>query len=228
MRNVHSISDGHLNTAKLAAALGFAALLVACTLGQQAREPPASYDLGPPRPYSQMNPGIRMALLIPAIVAPTWLDGQGIAYRLNYVDAARPQAYANSRWAASPAQLLTQRIRSRFAAAAVGIVTGGDSARADYALRIELDDFSQSFDALNQSRVAVRARATLVDLASHTLHAQRTFGVERPAEPNAAGAVRALGEASDALIEELLGWTARNLKDIVSKQGTGPERKKML
>ena len=198
---------------RLPALLPVVALLGACALGPQVKEPPASYDLGPQRAYVQENPRIRTVLLLPGVSAPAWLDSPGIIYRLNYQDAARPQAYAGSRWAASPVQLLTQRIRSRFAAAAVGIVTGGDSARADYALRIELDDFSQSFDALNQSRVAVRARATLVNLASHALHAQRTFGVERPAEPDAAGAVTALGIASDALIEELLGWTAQNLKD---------------
>lgn len=156
-------------------------------------------------------------LLLPGVNAPGWLDSSGIIYRLNYQDAARPQAYARSRWAASPAQLLTQRIRSRFAAAAVGVVTGSEGARADYALRVELEDFSQSFDAPDQSRVAVRARATLVDLASHALHAQRAFALERPATPDAAGAVGALGEASDALIEELLGWTAQNVKDRVSK-----------
>jgi cholesterol transport system auxiliary component len=201
---------------RLAALLPVFAVLGACGIGPQVKEPPASYDLGPPHPYLQTNPGIRMALLIPAIVAPTWLDGQGIAYRLNYVDAARPQTYANSQWAATPSALLTQRLRSRFAAAS-GIVGTGDGARADYALRVELEDFSQSFDALNQSRVAVRVRATLVDLSSHTLHAQRTFGVERPAEPDAAGAVTALGVASDALIEELLRWTAQNLKDMAPK-----------
>lgn len=202
---------------RLAALLPVFAVLGACAIGPQMKEPPASFDLGPQRVYVKENPGLRTVLLLPGVTAPAWLDSPAIVYRLNYQDAARPQAYANSRWAASPAQLLTQRIRSRFAAAAVGIVTGGDGARADYALRIELDDFSQSFDALDQSRVAVRARATLVDLASHALHAQRTFALERPAAPDAAGAVTALGVASDALIEELLGWTAHNLKDMAPK-----------
>lgn len=192
-------------------------LLGACGIGPQVKELPASYDLGPQRPYVHENPRIRTVLLLPGVNAPGWLDSPGIIYRLNYQDAARPQAYARSRWAASPAQLLTQRIRSRFAAAAVGVVTGSEGARADYALRVELEDFSQSFDAPNQSRVAVRARATLIDLANHAFHAQRAFALERPATPDAAGAVGALGEASDALIEELLGWTAQNVKDRVSK-----------
>ena len=197
---------------RLAALLPAVVLLGGCGIGPQVKELPASYDLGPQRAYVQENPRIRAVLLLPGVSAPAWLDSSGIIYRLNYHDAARPRAYANSRWSASPAQLLTQRIRSRFAAAALGVVTGGDGARADYALRVELEDFSQSFDAPNQSRAAVRARATLVDLASHALHAQRTFALERPARPDAAGAVTALAETSDALIEELLGWAAQNLK----------------
>lgn len=197
---------------RLTAALALLMLLGACVIGPQGREPVASYDLGPQRDHPQENPLIGVALMLPAVTAPAWLDSQGIVYRLSYQDPARPQAYANSRWSAAPAQLLTQRLRSRFAAAARGIVSSGDGAHADYALRVELEDFSQSFDAPGRSRVSVRARATLINLATRTLHAQRTFALERPAAPDAAGGVKALGEASDALIEELVGWAAHNLK----------------
>jgi ABC-type uncharacterized transport system auxiliary subunit len=50
-----------------------------------------------------------------------------------------------------------------------------------------------------------------VRLADRTLRAQRSFLVQRPAAPDAAGAAAALAEASDALIQELLAWTAENL-----------------
>jgi cholesterol transport system auxiliary component len=215
--NFYAIFRLNSTVLRLATGLPLIAVLGACGIGPQVKEPPASYDLGPQRAYVQEHPRIRTVLLLPGVSAPVWLDSAGIVYRLNYQDAARPQAYANSRWAVPPAQLLTQRIRSRFAAATAGIVTGGDSALADFALRVELEDFSQAFDALNESRVTVRARVTLVDLASHALYAQRTFALERPATPDAAGAVAALGAASDALIEELLGWTVQNLQDRVPK-----------
>ena len=198
---------------RLSAALALVALLGACAIGPQGLEPVATYDLGPQRNHPQENPHIRVALMLPAVAAPAWLDNQGIVYRLDYRDAARPQTYANSRWSAAPAQLLTQRLRSRFAAAASGIVRGGEGARAEYALRIELEDFTQSFAAPSESRVSVTVRATLIDLVSRTLQAQRTFTLERPAAADAAGGVKALGAASDALIEELLGWTVQNLKD---------------
>lgn len=195
------------------------ALVGACSIGPQAREPPTSYDLGPQRNHAPESTRIRAVLLIPGISAPAWLDNTGIVYRLRYQDPARALTYANSRWAASPASLLAQRVRSRFAATASGIITSGDGARADYALRMELEDFSQSFDALNQSRVSVKARATLINLGNRTLVAQRTFAVERPAIPNAGGAVTALSESSDAMIEDLLDWVEQNLRIALAGPG---------
>ena len=90
-------------------------------------------------------------------------------------------------------------------------MTGTDGARAEYALRIELEAFSQVFDSSSQSRVVVRMRATVVHVPTQGLRAQRTFVAERPATPNAEGASSALGVAADALIEELLPWVAQNL-----------------
>jgi len=190
-----------------------AAALAGCSLGPQAREQPASYDLGPPRPQAAAGPALAVTLLVPDITAPAALDGLGIVYRLDYENAARPQAYTLSRWSVPPAALLTQRLRDRFAPAVRGVVTGSHGARADYALRVELEDFSQSFAAADRSRVTARARASLVDVASRALVAQRVFAVERAApSPDARGAVAALGQAGDELIEQLLAWTGESLK----------------
>jgi cholesterol transport system auxiliary component len=189
-----------------------AAVVASCSLGPQ-RQHTDSYDLGPPRLSAAAGPSIAATLLLPDVSAPSWLDGHGIVYRLSYDNNARPQAYASSRWVAPPAALLTQRLRSRLAAGAGGIVTSGDGARADYALRIELEDFSQAFSDANASRVVLRARASLVRLADRQLVAQRVFSVDRPAPtPDARGAVAALGEASDEVIENLVEWTGGQIK----------------
>ncbi len=189
--------------------LPLALLLNACSIGPPAREPAVNYDLGPQPAHVQAVPGARATLMVPAVVAPSLLDTQGIVYRLAYLDAARPQIYAQSRWVDSPAALFTQRVRSRFAAA-MPVVGGG--ARADYALQIEIEDFSQTFAAADRSQVTVRVRVTLVNLASRTLQAQRTFNADQPAGPDAEGAARALAQAVDAVIESLLEWTTLNLK----------------
>jgi len=198
---------------KLAGATGALVLAVVagCSLGPQ-RQPVDTYDLGPPRAHAASAASVAATLLLPDVSAPSWLDGNGIVYRLSYVNSARPQAYSNSRWLASPAALLTQRVRSRFASGPGGIVTGADGARAEYALRIELEDFSQLFTAENASHVTLRARASLVRLSDRSLVAQRVFSVDQAAPTaDARGAVLALGEASDEIIERLVDWTRGQL-----------------
>jgi ABC-type uncharacterized transport system auxiliary subunit len=44
------------------------------------------------------------------------------------------------------------------------------------------------------------------------LLAQRDFEFSRPAAPNAAGAVNSLTAAVDAFTEELVRWTAENVR----------------
>jgi cholesterol transport system auxiliary component len=103
-------------------------------------------------------------------------------------------------------------MRSRFAAVGRGVVSPLDSARSDYTLRVELRDFSQSLEAPDRSHVTVRARATLIGSADRALIAQRDFDVQRPAPANAEGAVKALTEATDSFIEELVKWTEQSLQ----------------
>jgi cholesterol transport system auxiliary component len=187
--------------------------LAACSLGGEKKDPPATYDLGAPRSDAGAKKTLRHAVLVYNIAAPSWLDGQAIIYRLNYQDAARQQTYSNSRWAAPPAALLAQRLRGRLAAASEGgIINAADSARADFTLRVELDDFSQVFDSAATSRVVIVARASIINVAKRSLQAQRSFTFERPAAtPNADGGVRALAAAGDDLIEAVVAWTAASL-----------------
>lgn len=199
-------------------ALAFGAL-AGCGIGPKMTEQPATYDLGPAPAVTADKVSITAILFVPEVSAPAWLSGNGIVYRLNFDNTSRAHAYTQSRWTAPPSALLTQRLRSRLAAtSAKGIVTGIDGVRADYVLRVELDDFSQQFDAPASSRVAVRARASLVSLANRSLVAQREFFLEQPTSTaDAAGGVRALGAVSDELVESLVKWTEERLKAAKSK-----------
>jgi cholesterol transport system auxiliary component len=193
----------------------FCILLTACGVLPEQREAPSVFDLGAPHahaPAAASAPVIGATLLIPLAGANAWIDNTGIQYRLAYQDASRAEAYAQNRWVMTPAQLFTERVRARFAAASRGVVTAQDGAKADYALRIELEDFSQTFDAAQSSKGGVRLRASLIDQNTRALRAQKSFSAERRAAPNAPGAVQALAAASDALVEELLAWAAQQLK----------------
>jgi len=183
-----------------------AILLAACSLGAQ-KDAPVTFDFGAPHANSGAQKTISRTVLVHGIAAPVWLDTQAIVYRLNYQDGARQLSYANSRWAAPPAALLTQRLRGEIAAvSSAGIVSVADSAR------LELEDFSQVFDAADRSRVVVSARASIVNVGKRALLAQKNFSFERPAgSANAEGGVRALAAAGDELIGAVVTWTAASL-----------------
>src|SRR4029450_8327039 len=154
-----------------------AGALNACSFGPKMTEQPASYDLGPLAPAASSNSRIAETLMLPEVTAPAWLSGNGIVYRLVFENASRPQTYTMSRWTARGPAVGTHRLRSRFAAAAPnGIVTGADGVRADYLLRVELEDFSQSFDTPASSRGTVQARAGLIGLTERKRGGQREFG----------------------------------------------------
>jgi cholesterol transport system auxiliary component len=200
-------------------------MLCACSFQQTDPVIPTVYDLGPPRAYAVSNPGIIGTIVLPPVTAPAWLDDSVIVYRLLYEDAARQQTYTMSRWAAEPAAMLTERLRSRFAAVAQGAITPMDSARSDYTLRVELRDFSQAFEAPGQSRATLRARATLLSSTDRRLLTQREFEVQRPAASNAQGAVKALTEATDSFIEELVKWTVQSARSPKEATTTAAEKK---
>jgi len=190
-----------------------AATLSGCTLGPEKKDAAATYDLSGAPSSAAGKTRIRATLLVQPVAAPGWLESNAIVYRLNYQDAARQLTYANSRWAAPVASLVAQRLRAQLAAASdSGIVNIADSARADYALRVELEEFSQVFDTADASRAVIVARASLVNVAKRSLQAQKTFTIDRPAAgANAESGVRALSAGSAELVDAIVAWTAASL-----------------
>ena len=190
-----------------------AATLSGCTLGPEKKDAAATYDLSGAPSSAAGKTRIRATLLVQPVAAPGWLESNAIVYRLNYQDAARQLNYANSRWAAPVASLVAQRLRAQLAAASdSGIVNIADSARADYALRVELEEFSQVFDTAEASRAVIVARASLVNVAKRSLQAQKTFTIDRPAAgANAESGVRALSAGSAELVDAIVAWTAASL-----------------
>lgn len=168
-----------------------------------------TYDFGlSAQPVAVSDP-LPASLAIAEVQAPAWLASDGIVYRLAYENAARPHVYSQNRWVAPPPALLTQRLQETLANVAAGGVTpAAAGVTPDYLLRVELEEFSQVFDARDASRATVRVRASLIDPRRGELLGQRDFHAERPAAPDAAGAARSLREASDAVLHDIAGWLA--------------------
>jgi cholesterol transport system auxiliary component len=188
------------------------ALLSGCALGPQTREGMVNYDFGLPRSDKEANPRLQQDLVVAGVTAPAWMDNSSIYYRLAYQDPTRPEAYAQSHWVMSPAALLGQRLRTSIARASkAGVFAPADGVRAGYTLRLELEEFSQVFEAADRSHAVLRLRASLIH--QRNVVAQQGFNLEHAAAtPNAEGGVRALIAASDDAGEKLIDWLEENLK----------------
>ncbi len=193
-------------------------LLAGCVASNKSPSAISIYDLG----RQQAQPGQQMpqqslqkskSLLIVDATAPAWLDNNAIHYRLLYHNPTQTYTYANSRWIAAPAALLTQQIRNRIVASTNELVLKDNStSKADYALHIELEEFTQIFDMTDASHIVIGLRASLVERNTRNLFAQKDFSItEKTPTADAAGAASAVGSASNQLIKELVDWLTAEL-----------------
>lgn len=195
-----------IRRAAIAAAATITLVLTAC-----ATKGPATmhFDFGPLQ-ASQLtvaNVGMIDAVIVADVTGPAALDSERMQYRLLYADAREARLYAYNQWTSTPPQLLTQRIKARMAQAGVQVLSTTDAAASATVLRIEVEDFIQNFDSATSSRGVLRLRASV--FRNHKLAAQKVIERSVPAPtPDAAGGARALGEASDAIVSDVIGLLA--------------------
>lgn len=104
------------------------------------------------------------ALALDLVETNPALDSTAVLYRLAYADSQQLRPYGQARWSMTPAQLLRQRLRHHFSLRRALLNPGDIShpgAPSPVLLRIELEEFSQLFEAPDQSVGLLRLRATL-------------------------------------------------------------------
>lgn len=208
-----------LRKTPLAAALALAAALLAgCGALPERPQRAALYDFGAgPSAVSAatVSPAQLPPMLLPHIDAPARLDGAQILYRLGYSDPNELRPYSLARWSVPPTRLLEQRLREALAQRRVvlGAEEGTNIARVQgkvpNSLRLTLEEFSQYFESAGSSSGMVRVRATLMNTtgAGDRVLGQRTFSAQAPAPTaDAAGGVKALAAASDAVVAQVVQW----------------------
>ncbi|MDL2356972.1 MAG: ABC-type transport auxiliary lipoprotein family protein [Pseudomonadota bacterium] len=199
--------------APLLAAAG-AALLAGCAAAGKA---PANtqYDFGSPAAPAGALGAIGAAgaaqampaLVLTDVTGNAAFDNERMYYRLNYADPLQARAYANSRWSSTPLQMLTQRLKSRVAQAGIKVLSATDASTGVPLLRIDVDDFTHSFDSTTSSYGQLVLRASLFQ--GHTLLDQRTFSRKvDAASADAGGGARALAQATDAVAADMIAWLA--------------------
>ena len=145
------------------------------------------------------------AIVVTDVTGSAAFDNESMYYRLNYADALQTRAYTNSRWGATPLQLITQRLKSRIAQTGTKVLTTTDASAGVAILRSEIDDFTHSFDSQSQSHGQLMLRASLFQ--GHKLVDQKTFSRKTPAtSADAAGGARALAASTDAVAADIVAW----------------------
>ena len=196
----------------------FLVILTGCTLTPLPMPPMAIYDLGliatHTGPVVSKKPSNKTSsVLFKEITSPIWLNNQEIHYRLAYYDPAQLYFYANSRWAAAPAALLTRQISNHIQSnTKFEVVSSVDGIQAEYTLHATLEDFSQIYESADTSHANIHLHVTLIERRTRTLQSQRNFIIQKTAPTaNAAGAVHALIEASNELNHEITDWITNAL-----------------
>ena len=186
-------------------------LLSGCTVFHKSPSSISVYDFGIQQHTQnrlQQSYKQRKSILIADATVPSWLDNTAIHYRLLYHNPSQSYSYANSRWIGPPASILTQKIRDRIVTNTnEQVIKSSSTAKTDYILHIELEEFIQAFDTMKESHVVIGLRASLIERNSRNLFAQKDFSIkEKAPTTDAAGAVFALSSASNQLINELIEW----------------------
>lgn len=192
-------------------------LIAACLLlgGCSVLEKPvraAVFDFGP-GPVTVPDGGASMTTLsLAEVETSSALEGTAVLYRFAFANTTQLLPYAQARWSMAPAQLVRQRLRDTLGRKR-HVVSPGDGNLAGVTpgllLRVELEEFSQVFEAVDKSAGLVRLRATLIQTttAGDRLLGQRVVvALRNAATHDAPGGVRALAEASQAVADEIEQW----------------------
>ncbi|WP_050838922.1 ABC-type transport auxiliary lipoprotein family protein, partial [Bordetella pertussis] len=177
-----------------------ALLLAGCGAGRMAA-PPALFDLGADVAATPALPARQPIVL--AFEAVPYLSDTGVIWRVG--DSASPHAYARSRWASAPAELVRQRLVERLSHQ--GPVLGAGMGAGLAQVQVTLT-FEQVFAADGQASVGHVAMQAVL-LQDRQVVGQVRIAREAPAATqDAAGGVQALRQATDAAADELAGWLA--------------------
>lgn len=168
-------------------------LLLAAALGGcggTALVEPRTFDLGLNAPSAPVPP-VRVGFVRAAVP----FESTDMHYRLAFRNAAEIAAYANSRWAASPPELLRKQL-----------LRGAGEKAGPCQLDLEIQEFTQVFSSETASEARIELRA-LLSLPAGSL--SRTLTVTEPgAGPDAAAGAGAFARAADRAIGEIGRWIA--------------------
>lgn len=139
------------------------------------------------------------------------LESEAMLYRLLYNNEQELVPYANSRWSMPPAQLLNQRIKSYINQFNGVVISANEIIQDAPILRLELEEFSQHFTSPYASYATIQFRASLIQ--RNGMITQKHFAAtSTSATADAAGGAKAMPQATNLALTELLAWIQTQIK----------------
>ena len=174
-------------------------LIIACLtscvgVGNKTASPIAIYDFGLSEKQAKFNSLV--PILDIASIEP--MNSTHIRYRLNHENPSRVFNYTESRWSTTPAELLTQLLKTH----------ADKPSLLSCHLSIELDAFDHVYDSLNSSHGVALMRVTLQQKKTRVVLATQTFQQQVAASlHNSQGGVAALNHAGLEVLNQAIAWS---------------------
>lgn len=171
--------------------------LAACVGMNKARQTTNIYDFGL-SVSSENNQQIASKILFEQPAAAESLNNNKIRYRLNYQDPLRVFFYADSRWAATPSELLSSKLSKM-----VNLTKNP----MNCSLELKIEAFDHVFQTATASEGVVQLSALLVEKKSRkVISSQLITESAASASPNAQGGTAALHQASENALKKVIQW----------------------
>ena len=147
---------------------------------------PVRHDLGPIAISTAQDAAVTLD-------APVWLWDERIRYRLLYEDTTVIRYYNWDRWEAPFPALLERRLTI--------------SGKRPFTVHINLTQFEQQFETLNQARVVMSLMVSVFAARDNRLIANRSFNLsQNTVSPDAAGAIAGFATLTEQARTGIQAW----------------------
>ncbi len=174
-----------------------ASSLIACVGINKTKKNTTVYDFGLSvlgKSYQQITS--KITLEEPVAAEP--LNHNKIRYRLNYQHPSRVFFYTESRWAATPSELFSNKLNTL-----VNIVSNP----MNCGLKLKIEAFDHVFQTETTSEGTVQVSALLIEKKSNKIISNQLITESITAHsPNAQGGTAALHQASEIALKKAIDW----------------------
>lgn len=175
----------------------FISTLVACVGINKTKQNIAVYDFGLTVP-SENNQQITSKIILEEPVSIASLNHNKIRYRLNYQNPSRIFFYTESRWAATPSELLSNMLSKTVNVARNPMTCS---------LKLKIEAFDQVFQTPSASEGFVQLSVFLIEKKSQKIISSQLITESvKSTSPNAEGGTVALQQASENTLKKVINW----------------------